>query len=69
MNFDDFPYANFIQNARQPSIHAVRGKIQFLLQLTLFIIKDFDLKYNRKNIIFTESTTADIAKHPLLPSP
>jgi len=27
MNFDDFPYANFIQNARQPSIHAVRGKI------------------------------------------
>lgn len=69
MNFDDFPYANFIQNTRQPSIHAVRGKIRFLPQLTLFIIKDFDLKYNRKNIIFTESTTADIAKHPLLPSP
>jgi len=69
MNFDDFPYANFIQNARQPSIHAVRGKIRFLPQLTLFIIKDFDLKYNRKNIIFTESTTADIAKHPPLPSP
>lgn len=69
MNFDDFPYTNFIQNARQPRIHAVRGKIQFLPQLTLFIIKDFDLKYNRKNIIFTESTTADIAKHSPLPLP